>query len=116
MQDGIINEELLKNYGTLEVNPVPEGYHEQERDWMDWKDLKPGDHIELERMRLVTDPGYPFYDVSYVDMIVNGQKYHIENFPLSRLSRREYKKELYKLAKDKGIFIKDLFRSISILF
>lgn len=102
----IIHENAL--YGVQESNPLTSGdYHEIERDIVYFDELKKSDKIVLNRLRLVTDAGFPRYDVSYIYVTVNGKKSELCDFP-SQLPKRGYKKYLVDVCKEQGIFIKDL--------
>lgn len=80
---------------------------------VDWD--TPG--LEITRLRLLSDPGFPLYDVSYCDGILDGR--HVDvRLPFSQLpkyTKGGYKAALYKEAKETGQFIKGLFSSISVL-
>ncbi|MFA7408571.1 MAG: hypothetical protein WCY93_12225 [Anaerolineaceae bacterium] len=77
---------------------------------VDW--TEPG--LEITRLRLLSDPGFPVWDVSYVHGVLNGR--HVDvRLPFSQLPKRGYKSFLYKEAKKTGKFIKGLFGAISTL-
>lgn len=99
---------LMVKYGVNETNPLPGGYHDRDRGVISWFDLKPTDRIELERLRLLTDPGLPFLDISYMHLIVNGKRYRVTNLPFSQLGRKTYKRELVDAARARGLFIRNL--------
>lgn len=65
------------------------------------------DGLEITRLRLLSDPGFPFWDVSYCHGMLNGR------LPFSDLPKYKMKAALYKEAT--GKFIKGLFSSISTL-
>lgn len=107
---------MINQYGVSETNPLPEGYHNIDREAIEFDELQASDHIQLDRLRLVTDSGFPMYDISYVHLNVNGKPVDVTfSFPVSQLNKRTYKKELYDICKKQGIFIKGLFDNISIL-
>jgi hypothetical protein len=70
--------------------------------------------LEITRLRLISDPGYPMWDVSYCHGILNGRHVDVE-LPFSELPKRNMKKALYNEANRTGCFIKGLFSSISTL-
>ena len=70
--------------------------------------------LEITRLRLLSDPGYPAYDVSYCHGILDGQHVNVE-LPFSELPKYKMRSFLYKEAKKTGCFIKGLFSSISTL-
>ena len=72
--------------------------------------------LEITRLRLLSDPGFPVYDVSYCHGILDGRHVDVA-LPFSQLpkyGKGGYKAALYAEAKATGSFIKGLF-SISIL-
>lgn len=70
--------------------------------------------LEITRLRLLSDPGYPAYDVSYCHGLLNGKHVDVE-LPFSELPKHKMKTALYNEAKKTGCFIKGLFSAISIL-
>lgn len=80
---------------------------------VDW--TEPG--LTITRLRLLSDPGFPFWDISYVHGILNGR--HVDvRVPFSQLpkyGKGGVKAALYKEAKATGKFIKGLFSAISTL-
>lgn len=77
---------------------------------VDW--TEPG--LEITRLRLLSDPGLPVWDVSYCHGILEGKHVDVQ-LPFSQLSKRSYKKALYQEAQKTGVFIKGLFSAISTL-
>ena len=70
--------------------------------------------LEIVRLRLLSDPGYPFWDVSYCDGLIGSEKVKVV-LPFSELPKKNMKSALYAEAKKTGVFIKGLFSSISTL-
>lgn len=74
---------------------------------VDW--TEPG--LEITRLRLLSDPGFPVWDVSYCHGILNGR--HVDvRLPFSQLpkyGKGGVKAALYKEAKATGKYIKGLF-------
>lgn len=70
--------------------------------------------LEITRLRLLSDPGYPEWDVSYCHGILNGR--HVDvTLPFSTLPKKAWKTALYKEARSTGVFIKGLFSAVSTL-
>jgi hypothetical protein len=86
--------------------------HSQEDgvDTVDW--TTPG--LTITRLRLLSDPGFPVWDVSYCHGVLNGRHVDVE-LPFSQLPKFKMKAALYKEAQKTGKFIKGLFDSISTL-
>ena len=70
--------------------------------------------LEITRLRLLSDPGFPVWDVSYCHGILDGKHVNVE-LPFSQLPKYGMKSYLYKEAQKTGVFIKGLFNSISTL-
>lgn len=97
-----------------EFNGLANGlaYHAQRQgaQTVDW-DV---DGLEITRLRLLSDPGYPEWDVSYCHGILGGEQVNVR-LPFSNLPKRGMKNALYIEAKKTGKFIKGLFSAISTL-
>lgn len=105
----LLNEELYKKYGAIEYNTLPgANYHDIERETVSWYDLKKSDRLIAERIRILTDPGFPWFDISYFHLWINGKPSEIRDFPVDQLPRRTYKKILIEECKKQGIFIVDV--------
>jgi hypothetical protein len=68
--------------------------------------------LEITRLRLLSDQGYPFWDVSYCHGVLNGVNVDVR-LPFSQLPKRNTKSWLYNEAKATGGFIKGLFSAFS---
>lgn len=107
-------------YGTVDTNPVEQGHHEIERERIcvtQMIALAKGNKVTSDRLRLVSDPGYPYWDISYWHIDINGTKYEIGSiqsfFGDEDLTKKGYKSQIYNACKDNGIFIHNMFNSIS---
>ena len=79
-------------------------------DQVDWTETG----LVITRLRLLSDPGFPVWDVSYCHGMLNGR--HVDVIlPFSQLPKFKMKVALYKEAKKTGKFIKGLFESVSTL-
>lgn len=101
-----------------EVNGLVNGiaYHDARHnqedglDTVDW--TEPG--LVITRLRLLSDPGFPVWDVSYCHGMLKGR--HVDvRLPFSQLPKYGMKAALFKEAKATGKFINGLFSSISTL-
>lgn len=70
--------------------------------------------LEITRLRLLSDPGFPVWDVSYCHGVLDGRYVNVR-LPFSQLPKRNMKSALYNEARRSGKFIKGLFSSISTL-
>lgn len=98
----------------MEINGLTNGakYHAEERvRRVDWTEKG----LTITRLRLLSDPGFPFWDVSYCHgKMDNGQLVRVE-LPFSQLPKRGMKQALYAEAQRTGKYIAGLFTSISTL-
>jgi hypothetical protein len=91
-------------YGTVEKNGLvnPAEYHKQfsESKRVNW------DCKELEkiiRLRLVSDPGYPEWDITYCHGILKDGTNVIVGLPFGSLPKKNYKKSIKAWAKHSNI-------------
>ena len=90
-------------------------YHAEHRELVDWRDhrLK-----KVTRLRLLTDPGYGYLDVSYCyGVLYDGTKVRVQ-VGFSHLARRCWKTEIVRAAQRDGVHAKRLgiFAAVSILY
>lgn len=104
-------------YGTLETAGLVDAraYHQQLPDNMPqvgW--ATPG--LKVTRLRLLSDPGFPVWDVSYCHGTLDGQPVRVD-LPFSQLPKRRIKEEIIKHAKRDRVYALGLgiFDSISTL-
>lgn len=94
-----------------EVNGLPYGsgneYHEQ---WanartVDWSEP----HLRVVRLRLLSDPGFPVWDVSYCHgrLASTGELVHVE-LPFSQLPKRGWRWAIVLHAQRDGIYARGL--------
>jgi hypothetical protein len=97
-----------------ETASLPNGkaYHSIPRSvTVDW--TTPG--LYITRLRLLSDPGFPMWDVSYCHgQLPDGTEVRVQ-LPFSQVPRRGMKAFLYQEAKKTGVFIRGLFDNISTL-
>lgn len=103
----------MYGYGVKETNPITatekEVFNKADRT-VDWT----AEGLYITRLRLLSDPGFPFWDVSYCYGEIAGDSVHV-NLPFSQLPKKNMKAELFKEAKKTGKFIRGLFDNISTL-
>ena len=104
---------LQSHYGTMESNGLVNGpkYHEdnaknQHPDFphgCDW--TEPG--LRVTRLRLLSDPGFPYWDVSYCDGELDG--YHVRvQLPFNQLKKRNIAGQIIEYAKRDKVFAKGI--------
>jgi hypothetical protein len=98
-------------YGYYESNPLPKGFHENFTEKASrsirWNDPELD---RIVRLRLLTDPGFPLYDVSYCYGITkDGEPVEVE-LPFSQLSKgrgkRSWQSDILRHAKRDGVYAK----------
>lgn len=98
--------------GTIEIGGLtaPDIYHRQfaNAPTVPWD--APG--LTITRLRLLSDPGCPFWDVSYCHGVLDGAPVSVL-VPFDQLPKRGMKRALYKHAQGTGRYIKGLFAAIS---
>lgn len=104
-------------YGTIEKNGLVNGvaYHDAHNEnhagTVYWNDP---DLLKITRLRLLSDPGFPFWDVSYVHGVLkNGQNVEVE-LPFSQLPKRGMWKEIYAAGTADRVYVKRILDASAI--
>lgn len=63
--------------------------------------------LKVTRFRMLSDPGFPVWDISYCHGILNGKHVDVE-LPFDQLSKRNWKAEVIQYAKKDGVYAKGL--------
>lgn len=103
--------DLAARYGVVETNGlVDSGYHERVEHGQDYTlnelDAAGG---TITRLRLLTERGYPFLDISYAHgTLPDGRIVRINLADVDKLRRKSIKGDLIEWAKRQGVFAKRL--------
>lgn len=104
-------------YGTSEKNGLADAaaYHDAQRKdhagRIDWNDAR---LAKITRLRLLSDPGFPMWDVSYCHGItVDGRPCDV-NLPFSQLPKRNMWKEIYSYGTEDGVYVKRILDASAI--
>jgi hypothetical protein len=98
---------LAMTYGVNETNPLwtSEVTHETITEEVTLGDPRLD---RVTRLRLLTEPGYPFFDISYVyGVLKDGTHVRITGAPM-HLGRKTIKRDLIEWAKEEKAFAKGL--------
>lgn len=101
--------DLAVRYGVQETNPLwaSEATHENV-DYDVFVTLGSPEVKRVVRLRLLTEPGYPYYDISYVYVELKDGRYaRLSNAPM-HLPRRNTKAALIAWAKEEKAYAKGL--------
>lgn len=101
-------------YGVQETNPVSKQFQSAAKEVDHSKRYCWTEVDEIVRLRLLSDPGFPVWDVSYCYGMKDGKMVRV-SLPFDQLPKKNMKGVLYNEAKKTGKFIKGLFGSISTL-
>lgn len=99
--------DLAVRYGVNETNPLwaSEVTHETIEEHVSLGDKR---LARITRLRLLTEPGYPYFDISYVyGVLKDGRHCRIDGAPM-HLGRRTIKRDLIAWAKEEGAYAKGL--------
>lgn len=100
-----------------EQNPLPyPGYHSEDRSTIvGWDDPSLD---KITRLRLLTDKGFPFFDVSYCHGVLKDGTLCRVGLPFSQLPRKGLSRAIVQAAKKDGVHAKRLgvFDNLSILW
>jgi hypothetical protein len=105
-----------EKFGCTETNGLSDGakYHADFREsrMVDW--TEPG--LRITRLRLLSDPGYPFWDVSYCHGMIGNERVSV-SVPFSDLPKANRNGAIIEAAKRDGVNAKMLgvFSAISTL-
>lgn len=71
-------------------------------------------NLKITRFRILSDIGFPLWDVSYCYGDVNGEKVVVE-LPFDQLPKRKWKSSIIRYAKRDGVYAKGLgiFENVS---
>jgi hypothetical protein len=100
---------IAQEYGVNETNPLwmSESTHENV-DFSVYCTLGDPRLERITRLRLLTEPGYPYFDISYVyGVLKDGTHVRIANAPM-HLRRKALKADLIAWAKEEGAYAKGL--------
>lgn len=61
--------------------------------------------LRITRLRLLSDPGFPAWDISYCHGMLDGLHVDVE-FPFSQLPKRNFRKYIVDVAKKHKVYIK----------
>ena len=92
-------------YGHMESNPLPQGFHEEYADApsVDWT----ARGLKITRLRLLSDPGFPVWDVSYCYGKLNGKPVSVD-LPFHQIPKRGFQRFIVEAAKRDGVFAKGI--------
>lgn len=109
MQDILEADARRAYYGVSETNPIETAAVTHENvDYDEYVTLGDDRLAKIDRLRLLTEPGYPFYDISYVyGTLKDGTHVRISGVP-TRIARYTPKRDLINWAKTEGVFAKGL--------
>lgn len=93
----------MNTYGVNEVNGLenPTEHHARYANAKSVCWTAPG--LRVTRLRLLSDPGFPFWDVSYCQGELNGEPVTVL-LPFSQLPKRGYRKAIVEWAKTEGVY------------
>lgn len=96
-------------YGAWETNGLEDGraYHESV-DYTEEVALRDDRLVRVTRLRLVSDPGHPVWDLSYCHgELKDGRTVQVQ-LPSTRFSKKHLKTDIVTMCKREGVFAKGL--------
>jgi hypothetical protein len=104
-------------YGVKEINPLNtngQDYHSIDRETVDWDDKT---LFKITRLRLLSDPGFPYWDVSYCDGVLKDFTPVTVRLPFNQLPKKNMFGEIIKYARQDKVYAKGLgvFEALSTL-
>lgn len=102
-----MNDEFRTKYGAWESNGLtdPDSYFSEPRIDVDLTDKE---LAKITRLRLISDPGFPVWDVSYCHgELKDGTKVRVQ-LPRHQFKKKWLKNDLVSMCKEAGVFAKGL--------
>lgn len=105
-------------YGAKETNSLPVGYHDdvtrQIKETVDWTDAR---LKRVVRLRLLSDPGFPVWDVSYCHGQLEDGSFVDVDLPFDQLPKKGMRAAIVKYAQRDKVYAVGLgiFNAISTL-
>ena len=88
-----------------ETNPLPKHYHDEVThkitDTVDWNDKR---LARIIRLRLLSDPGFPVWDVSYCHGVLKDGTLVDVELPFDQLPKRGMRAAIVQYAKADGVY------------
>lgn len=110
---------MSDNYGVNETNPIEGGsFHnspyKNAKETVVWND---GRLSRITRLRMLSDPGFPCWDISYCFGVLKDGTVVEVQLPFHQLPKRGWQAEIVKYAKKDEIYAKGLgvFDAVSTL-
>lgn len=95
-------------YGYLESNPINDAVKAHREAADETVELDDPRLARIVRLRLVSDPGFPLWDLSYCyGTLKDGTPVRV-HLPQFQFSKRNLKGELIAMAREAGVFAKGL--------
>ena len=88
---------------TAEHEAIREEIDHQDPVWLDDPELK-----RIVRLRLVSDPGFPAWDLSYCYGQLRDGTYVRVNLPWNQFSKRKLRRDLVEMCREAGVYGKGL--------
>lgn len=89
-----------------ETNPLPSGYHDEVKPTRSVSWATKG--LYVVRLRLLSDPGFPVWDVSYCHGRMPSGEYVNVELPFDQLPKRGLRRAVVSYAQQEGVYARDL--------
>ena len=99
----------MTNYGHHETSPLSEsGIDHADMAGAPTLDLEDRRLVKVTRLRLLSDPGYPFWDLSYAyGLDVDGRAVRV-SLPVHQFPKRNLSRALVDMAREAGRYAKGM--------
>lgn len=92
----------------METNPITDFHKEVREQIVDTVDFTDHRLVEIIRLRLVTDPGFPMYDLSYCYGVLADGRYVRVDLPRFQFDKRNLTGDLIAMCREAGVYGKKL--------
>jgi len=99
----------MSDYGVSETNGLGPGvgasFHREERVDVYWTDKRLD---KVTRLRLLSDPGFPLWDVSYCYGVLKDGRLARVGLPFGQIPKRGFQRFIVEEAKKEGVYAKGI--------
>jgi hypothetical protein len=99
---------IRSEYGNLESNPINDEVRAIRDSIVGEVDLDDSNLVRITRLRLVSDPGFPLWDLSYCyGQLRNGDHVRV-HLPQHQFSKKFLKREIIAMCREAHVYAKGL--------
>ena len=99
---------MYDEYGVFQTNPIDDEVKQFRDEIVGECDFGDPTLVQINRLRLISDPGFPMWDLSYCyGTLANGDRVRV-HLPQHQFSKRNLKRDLVEMCKSCGVYGKGI--------